>query len=134
MRFRAVSSVCCRALVRIGRISDRPTVSHSAFRHVLYSNLGVLEVEEILRWILDAPKDDEADIDDILTAREHRTLCPHIGRTTTKCTNTDFKDILACNLRQIHLVDRIRQTVVQAGRFLAYRVTKTQHYAEFIWV
>jgi hypothetical protein len=46
-----------------------------------------LEVEEILRWILDAAKDDKADIDDILMAGQHRTVCPHAARATTKRTH-----------------------------------------------
>ena len=44
------------------------SLAHSAFRHLLYSHLGVLKVEGILPWILDAAKDNKADIDDILIA------------------------------------------------------------------
>ena len=44
------------------------SLAHSAFRHLLYSHLGVLEVEGILPWILDAAMDNNADIDDILIA------------------------------------------------------------------
>jgi hypothetical protein len=50
-----------------------------------------LEVEEILRWILDAAKDDKADMDDIPIAGQHRmsvrTLLapPPSARISKKC-------------------------------------------------
>jgi hypothetical protein len=73
-----------------GRITDPPTVSRTALSATLLSShLGVLQVEEILRWILDAAKDDKAGIDDILMAGKHRTVCPHAARATTKRTHIE---------------------------------------------
>jgi hypothetical protein len=125
----------CRALVSRGRISDWPTcLAQHAFSHVAHGNLGVLHVKKISHRLLKAPEDGEADIDDVLIAGQHRALFSHIGHATAESTNTHSNNILPRNFGQIHLIDRIRQTEVQAGWLLAHRLAEAQDYAKFIWV
>ena len=55
------------------RLADH--LAHGAFGHLFDGGVGVLDVEQVLGGVLDAPEHDEVDVDDVLVAREHQALC-----------------------------------------------------------
>ena len=54
------------------RLADN--VAHGAFGHLFHGDVGLLNVEEIFLSILDAPEDNEINVDDVLVACERETL------------------------------------------------------------
>src|SRR5262249_26808943 len=58
-------------------VRSADNVAHSALRHLLHSNVGLLDVEEIFLSVLDAPEHNEIDVDDVLVAGEHETFLWH---------------------------------------------------------
>ena len=54
-------------------------LAHGALGHFLHGDLGVLDVEEVFLRVLDAPEDDEIDIDDVLVAGQHQAFLRHVG-------------------------------------------------------
>ena len=54
-------------------------LAHGALGHLLHGDLGVLDVEEVLLRVLDAPEDDEIDVDDVLVAGQHQAFLGHVA-------------------------------------------------------
>ena len=59
-------------------------LAHGALGHFLHGDLGVLDVEEVLLRVLDAPVDDEIDVDDVLVAGQHQALFGHVAHAAAK--------------------------------------------------
>ena len=105
-------------------------LAHGALGHLLYGDLGVLDVEEIMLRVLDAPEHDEVDIDDVLVAGQHQAFLGHVAHAAGKAArgharaHADLDDVLPRHLRQAHLLDRIGQAEVQARRLLRVGLPK----------
>ena len=54
-------------------------LAHGALGHFLHGDFGVLDVEEVLLRVLDAPEDDEIDVDDVLVAGQHQAFLAPIA-------------------------------------------------------
>ena len=99
-------------------------LAHGALGHFLHRDLGVLDVEEVLLRVLDAPEDDEVDVDDVLVAGQHQAFLGHVADAAGEAAragagaHADLDDVLPRHLRQAHLLDRIGQAEVQARRLL----------------
>src|SRR5262245_20975105 len=57
------------------RLADN--VAHGAFGHLFHGDVGPLNVEEIILSVLDAPEDNEINVDDVLVACERETFLWH---------------------------------------------------------
>ena len=95
-----------------------------------------MNVEEIHLRILDAPEDHEIDIDNVFISGQHEAFFRHPERPAIgpACAHADLDDVLSRHLREMHLLDRIRKTEMQAGRFLAARLSQVQDDAELIGI
>jgi hypothetical protein len=100
------------------------SLAQDAFRQVPHGCLWVLHVEKISHRLQNAPKDDEADINDVLITGQHGARFSYIA--IAEGTDPHPNNVLPCNFRQIHHIDWIRQTEVQTGRLLAYWLAETQ--------
>src|SRR5436190_12630439 len=74
------------------------------------------------------------DVDDVLIAGQHQAFLEHFGYGSGPYTgaHTDLNDVLPRHLRQPHLIDRIRQAEVQAGRLLLSNFAEAHDHAELI--
>ncbi len=73
-------------------------LAHGAFRHFLHGVVGVRDVEQILFCVLDAPVDDEVDVDRVLVAGQHQALFFDVLRRPRR-RNRDRWRPSACRLR-----------------------------------
>src|SRR6185295_3645954 len=121
-----------------GGLTDH--LAHGAFGHLLHRHLGVLDVEEVVARVLDAPEDDEVDIDDVLIAGQNQAFLRYVANATAKAAraaaraHADLDDALLRHLGQAHLFDRIGKPEVQPRRLRPRRLTEEHNDAEFIGV
>ena len=115
-------------------------LAHGALGHLLDRDLRVLDVEEVVLRVLDAPEHDEIDIDDVLVAGQHQAFLGHIAHAAGKAArrhgraHADLDDVLPRHLRQAHLLDRIGQAEVQTRRLAADRLAEAHDDAELIGI
>ena len=112
-------------------------LAHGALGHFLHGDLGVLDVEEVVLRVLDAPEDHEIDVDDVLVARQHQALLRHVAHRavparTLARAHADLDDVLARHLGQAHLLDRIGQAEMQARRLAPDRLAESHDDAELV--
>ena len=105
-------------------------LAHGALGHLFHGGLGVLDIEQVLLRVLDAPEDDEIDVDDVLVAGQHQAFFGHVATLPAAAVpsagaHADLDDVLARHLRQAHFLDRIGQAEVQARRLLARRTCRS---------
>jgi hypothetical protein len=105
----------------------------AALCHLLHGGVRVPNTEEVFERVLDTPEDDKSDIDDVLVTRQDHVPCPN-GAQTAACGHADLDDVLPCHFRQMHLIDRIRQAEVQAGRLLARDFAEARDDAKLIGI
>src|SRR5262249_20308110 len=112
-------------------------LAHGALGHLLHCDLGVLNVEEVMLGVLDAPEDDEIHIDNVLITRQHEAFLGHIAHgavaaRTLARAHADLDDVLARHLGQAHLLDGIGHAQMQARRLAADRLAKAHDHAELV--
>mgnify|MGYP006924698789 CR=1 FL=1 len=112
-------------------------LAHGTFRHVLHRLLGILDAEEVLLGILNAPDDDERHLDDVLVAGQHAAFLGHVGRTRGPAAydaraETDLDRVLAGHLGEADFLDRVGQAEVQSRRLLAHELAEAQNDAKLV--
>ena len=111
--------------------------AHRALGHLFDGGVRVLNVEQVLLCVLDAPVDDEIDVDDVLVAGQHQAFFRHIARAgpgADRRAHADLDDVLPRYLRQAHLFDRIGEAEMQPGCLLPLDFAKAHHNAQFVRV
>ena len=134
-----------RLLARFGqdrldvRLAD--DLAHGALGDFLHGVVRVLDVEQVLGRILDAPVDDEVDVDGVLVAGQHQAFFLDVLRAAAEAAieavgraHADLDDVLARDLGEHDLLDRIRQAEVQARRLLAHELAEAHDDAELVGV
>jgi len=107
-------------------------LAHGALGDILHRHLRVLDVEQVLRRVADAPEHDEIDIDDVLVGGEHQALLGNVADRTRRLAvlrrpaHADLDAVDAGHLRQLDHLDRIGPAEVEARRQEAHELAETK--------